>query len=280
MFAAVLIGLPLPLGALVNAAAVLAGGGLGLLLHRSLPDKYRRSAFVAVGLCTLLIGMQMALQAVNLLPVIFSMIIGGLLGEWWDLHSRLEQLSEALRRRLGSLASFEPARQATATEDLNSSPLDPDQQDGVNPESAAALPGSPAGRFSEGLITAFLVFCVGSMTIVGSFKEGISGDASLIYAKSLLDGFTSIALASTYGVGVIFSIIPLLIVQAGLTWLGYGVGGAVADSVVSQLTAVGGLLILALGLNLLEIKVIRVSNLLPALLVIVLLEYLLAWLGH
>lgn len=248
--------LPVPWGALVNAGAVLLGSLAGLLLHRSLPPKLRQAAFVAVGLSTILIGLQMALAARSLLPVIFSMIIGAVIGEALGLHERLEGLSERLRRRISTMRrgpAGEPAANASA-----------------QIETAPA-----AHSFSEGLLTAFLVFCVGSMTIVGSFNEGISGDASLIYAKSLLDGFTSIALASTYGIGVLFSIVPLLILQVGLTWLGAALGSSVPKEIISQLTAVGGLLVLALGLNLLEIRSIKVSNLLPALLVIVLIEYLL-----
>lgn len=252
-----------PLGALVNAAAVIIGSLLGLLLHRSMPERLKRIAFSAVGLCTLLIGMQMALQARSLLPVIFSMIIGGVIGEALDLHARLEALAEWLHRRV-------EGRQARA----GASPPDPDMQDAAAP--AAAAPR----RFSEGLVTAFLVFCVGSMTIVGSLKEGISGDASLIYAKSLLDGLTSIALASTYGIGVLFSFLPLLLLQAALTWLGALLGSGASEQMVAQLSAVGGLLILGLGINMLELRSIRVSNLLPALAVIVLIELGLQWLRH
>lgn len=278
------VDLPVPWGALVNAGAVLLGGSIGLLLHRSLPERLRRIAFTAVGLCTLLIGMQMALQSTNLLPVIFSMILGGVAGEALDLHGRFEACGDWLKARLriGPVgASTQAVAAVDRSKDFSASKPglvlpDPDQQDA---HSAAGETGSEP-RFSEGLLTAILIFCVGSMTIVGSLKEGISGDASLIYAKSLLDGFTSIALASTYGVGVLFSILPLLAVQFALTWLGAAAGSSVDQQTVSQLTAVGGLLILALGINLLELKVIKVSNLLPALLVIVLLESLLRWLGH
>jgi uncharacterized membrane protein YqgA involved in biofilm formation len=241
----------LPLGALVNAAAVLAGGAIGLLLHRALPDGLRRAAFTATGLCTLLIGMQMALKTSNLLAVIFAMILGSVIGEALDLQGRLEQLSETLKARLG--------RERGAS-------------DGADPGASAR---SKSSRFTDGLITAFLIYCVGSMTIVGSLQEGMTGDASLIYAKSLLDGFTSIALASTYGVGVLFSALPLLLIQSLLTWLGAGAGSAVGPGMVAQLTAVGGLLVLALGINILELAKLKVANLLPALLMVVLIEIVL-----
>lgn len=129
--------------------------------------------------------------------------------------------------------------------------------------------------FTEGLVTAFLIFCIGSMTIVGALNEGISGDKSLLLTKSMLDGFTSIALASTFGVGVLFSVIPMLVVQGGITVFAGLFQNLFSDILLAQLTATGGVLILGIGINLLEIKTIKVINLLPSLLVVLILTSLL-----
>jgi uncharacterized protein len=223
--------LVLPKGALVNAATVLVGSTLGLLLHRGLPEPLKRASLLATGLVTLLIGMQMALKVEELVSVVLCMLAGAILGELWQLEQRLERFGEALRARFAKAGGHE--------------------------------------RFSEGLLTALLIFCVGSMTIVGSLQEGMTGDASVIYAKSVLDGFTSVALASTYGIGVLVSAGPLLLLQGLLTWLGAALGQAVSAFVVAQLSAVGGVILLGLGIRVLELRRIAVANLLPALVLIV-----------
>jgi len=225
-----------PLGTLVNVVAVLIGGGAGLLLRSGLPDKLKLAVFQGIGLCTLVIGMQMALQIENLLILVFSLLLGGLLGVSADLQGRLEALSDRLKAR---------------------------------------LPGS-GERFTEGLVSAFLIFCVGSLTILGCMHEGLRGDASLLYTKSTLDCFMAAALASTYGVGVLFSVIPLFILQVGLTLLFGSLGGSVDAVVLANLTATGGTLIIGIGLNLLELTKLRLVNFLPALVMAVLLTLLLA----
>ncbi|HYD35156.1 MAG TPA: DUF554 domain-containing protein [Vitreimonas sp.] len=225
----------MPIGTFINIVAVVIGGVVGLLLNKNFPQKIQQIVFQGIGLCTLLIGMQMALQVKDPLILIFSILIGGILGEITRLEDRIENLSNMLKKRVGS------------------------QDEG----------------FTQGLVTAFLIFCIGSMTIVGALNEGISGDRSLLLTKSVLDGFTSIALASTYGIGVLFSVIPMLIFQGGLTVFASQFSDLFSQSLLLQLTATGGILILGIGINLLEIKKIKVVNLLPSLLVAVLLTVLL-----
>lgn len=225
----------MPVGTFINIAAVLIGGTLGLLLRKSFPQNIKTIVFQGLGLCTLLIGMQMALQVKDPLILIFSILIGGVLGELVRLDKRIETLSDALKSKL----KFK------------------DQ------------------GFTEGLVTAFLIFCIGSMTIVGALNEGISGDKSLLLTKSMLDGFTSIALASTFGVGVLFSVIPMLVVQGGITVFAGLFQNLFSDILLAQLTATGGVLILGIGINLLEIKTIKVINLLPSLLAVLILTSLL-----
>lgn len=228
----------LVLGTLVNAAAVIAGSLLGLLFHRRFPEKIRSIVFQGIGLTTLLIGMQMALKIDNLLILIFSILIGGMIGESLNLETQVNRLGERLKHQVHSRDD----------------------------------------RFIDGLVTAFLIFCIGSMTIVGSLDEGLRGDHSLLLAKSILDGFTSIALASTYGIGVLMSVIPLLVFQGGITALAVIAQPLFTPTLINQLTSIGGILILGLGLNLLEIKKIRIINLLPALVIGILLSGLRTWL--
>jgi uncharacterized membrane protein YqgA involved in biofilm formation len=226
----------LPIGTLVNVAAVLLGGSIGLLLRRGLPDKLKQAVFQGIGLCTLVIGMQMALQTKNLLILVFSILLGGLLGFAVELQGKLEALCDVLKVR---------------------------------------IPGS-GERFTEGLVSAFLIFCVGAMTIIGCMQEGATGNASLLYTKSTLDCFMGAALASTYGSGVLFSVIPLFILQTSLTLLGGWLGVSVGTDVLANLTATGGTLIIGIGLNLLELTRLRLVNLLPALVIAILLTLLFA----
>jgi len=219
----------LPLGTIVNAIAVILGSLLGLWLRHELPERLRAIVFQGIGICTLLIGMQMALKVQNLLVLVFAVLLGGLLGEWARLEDRLRGLGERLRQRMGSSEH----------------------------------------RFSEGLMMAFLIFCVGSMTVVGALEEGTRGNPQLLYVKSVLDGFTSIALAATYGIGVLFSVIPLLIYQVGLTLLAGAAEPLLSEVLISQMSAVGGVLILGIGINVLELKEVKVTNFLPALLVVI-----------
>ena len=226
----------MPLGTLVNTLAVVAGSLIGLLLQRTFPENIRTICFQGLGLCTLLIGVQMALQVENILILIFSILIGGMVGEGLNLHGRLIALGDAVKRkvRIGS------------------------------------------ERFTEGLITAFLLFCVGSLTIVGALEEGLNDDPSLLYTKSVLDGFAAVVLTVTYGWGVLFSALPLLLFQSAITLSAETLHPYLSELVISQLSATGGVIIIGLGINLLEIKELRITNMLPGLLIVILLTL---WLG-
>ncbi len=216
----------MPLGTIINVLAVILGSFLGLCLKSHIPPKIHQRVFQGIGLATLLIGLQMALKVENLILLIFSILFGAIVGEALDLEKRLDSLAEILKKKLKSQSS----------------------------------------SFTQGLITAFLIFCIGSLTILGALDEGIRGDHTLLLAKSTLDGFTSIALAATYGLGVMFSVIPMLIYQGTITLLARQFQNLFTPILINQLTAVGGILILGLGLNLLEIKQIKITNMLPALL--------------
>ena len=221
-----------PLGSVINALAILAGGALGLMLHGRLPEKMRQVVFQGLGLCVLVIGMQMALQGKNGLLVVLSVLIGGVVGEALNLEDRFAGLAGKLK----------------------------------------GLVRSSNTRFVDGMVNASLIYCIGAMAILGSFDEGIRGDHSILFSKSLLDGFASIALASTYGSGVLFSAFPVLIYQGLLTLFASSFQAYFSDYLIAQLTATGGTLILGIGINLLGLTVIRLSSLLPSLVAIVLLS--------
>jgi uncharacterized membrane protein YqgA involved in biofilm formation len=222
----------IPFATFVNVLAVLIGGSVGLILKSKFPEHIKKSIFTAIGLGTLVIGFKMAMETEQLLILIFSLIIGSVIGETLDLQSRASRFAKR----------FESKKDAS-------------------------------NKFAEGLVTTFILFCVGSMTILGAIDEGMRGDRTLILTKSVLDGFTAIALASYYGKSVLFSVIPLFIFQAGLTILASYFGSFVNPIYITEIAAVGGVLIIAIGINMLEIKTIKVLNFIPSLV----LAGILAW---
>lgn len=219
------------IGTLVNTGAVIVGSLVGLLVHARLPDRLVKIAFQGIGLFTIFIGINMATKTNSFLILIFSIVLGSIAGELIDLDKHLGNLSEKLKAKLHS-----------------------------NNE-----------KFTEGLVTAFLLWCMGSMTILGAMEEGFGNYPNLLLAKSVLDGFSSLALAASMGVGVMFAAIPLLIYQGGLTILAAFLGDFVSDPVIAEITAAGGLLLIGLGIDILEIKKLKILNMLPALVVAVVL---------
>ena len=223
----------LPIGTFVNMTTVTVGSLIGIALQQVFPANIQAIIFQAIGLGTILIGIQMSLKLPNgyMLIFIFSLILGGLLGEIIGIQEMLKSLGDLLKN------TFQ-----------------------VGDE-----------NFSEGMITAFLLFCIGSMTIVGAIEEGIQGKRELLFIKSTLDGITSIALASTYGIGILFSIFPMLIFQGGITVLANRLQGFFTEKIIAQLSAVGGVLIIGIAINMLQLGTINVEDLLPSLLVVVVL---------
>lgn len=225
----------LPIGTLVNAGAVLAGSLLGIRMKSFLPDHVKKIVFQAIGLFVLVLGIKMSLVSNDELKILFAIFLGGITGVVFKLDERIHHGADRLKKRLNI------------------------GQD----------------NFSEGMVTAFLIFCVGSMTIIGAFNEGLLGDRELLYTKSLLDGITALVLAASFGWGVAFSIIPLLIFQGALTLLAVYFESILSPNIITDLKAVGGILILGIGINILEIKQIKMMSLLPSLVWIVLIHLIL-----
>lgn len=222
------------IGTLVNTAGVIIGGTIGLLLKKSMPERVTSIYFQAIGLFTLAIGISMAVKMDQMLIVVGSLAVGSLLGEWMNLEAGAERMSEWLKKKFRI--------------------------------------GSE--KFSEGLITAFLLFCIGSMTVLGTIQEGTGGSSDLLFTKSLMDFFSAILLASAFGFGIVASAVPLLLFQGALTLLAMYAGSFFTPTIILGLTSVGGILLMGLGINILEIKRLRIMNMLPSLVVVVLLLWI------
>ncbi|MGI6359173.1 MAG: DUF554 domain-containing protein [Bacillota bacterium] len=212
------------LGTVVNAVAVLVGGTLGLLLSKGIADRYRETATFALGLAVVYIGLDSAAQTRNPVIMIASLVIGGLLGEWLRLDERLHRFAAGLEK----------------------------------------LFGASAGRFSEAFVTSTLVYCVGAMGIMGAIQSGLTGDHATLYAKSMLDGISSVFFASALGAGVLLSALPVFLYQGSITLGASWAAAWLTPPMQAEMNAVGGILILAIGLGILDIKRVRVANLLPA----------------
>lgn len=212
------------LGTLVNTLAIIAGSLIGLLFRKGLSEKYSRTIMHAVGLAVVLIGIKTALQTDAIMVIILSLAIGSALGELLGIEDRLEGLGNWIGRRLSK-----------------------DSQ-----------------GISKGFVSASLLFCVGAMAIVGSLESGLSGNHQTLFAKSVLDLLGSVFFASTLGIGVLFSAVSVFVYQGFITVTASFLRQFLVPEVVSQMSAIGGLLILAVGIGLLEIKKIKIGNMLPA----------------
>lgn len=225
------------IGTLLNVATVIIGGLVGLLLGNRLPEKMRQTVLSGLGLITLTLGVTMATQTRNILIPLFSVLIGGIIGEALGIENALERLGRWFEIRLGGLT-----------------------RTGAVAERAT---------MAQGFITASLVFCVGPLTILGSIQDGLMHDYTLLAIKSTLDGFAAMALAASLGAGVLLSAITVLGYQGCISLLalffGTALGGVTrATPWVVEMTATGGVVILSIGFILLDIKRIRAANLLPA----------------
>lgn len=230
------------LGTLINTAAVIAGGLVGLCLKNGLKKRIQDILMQACGIATVFIGASGALskmlvikdgqlETTGTMLLIFSLVIGGIAGEWLDIEQKMDILGEKIKKAVKA------------------------QNDNL---------------FVEGFVNVSLIICVGAMAIVGSIQDGISGDYSMLMAKAVLDLVIVLIFASTYGIGAVFSAVPIFIYQGSITLLAAFFGSFVSDVIVSDLSYVGSVLIFCVGINIAFGKRIRVGNLLPALIVPVL----------
>lgn len=227
------------IGTIVNILAIIVGSSLGLILNKRLPKRYIKTFFQVIGLFTIFLGVSMAIETTHILHMIMALITGAIIGEAMKIQQGVEKLGNYLK------VKFKIGNE----------------------------------KFTEGIVTAFLLYCIGSLTILGAIEAGLAGNQNLIYIKSLMDGVSSIALASALGVGVMFSVIPLLIFQGGITLLAMQFGDFFPEIMISEMSAVGGILLIGLGISILEIKKINVLNMLPALITILILLWLFPSIG-
>lgn len=220
------------LGTIVNGICIVAGTLLGRLF-RSIPDKMRETVMYGIGLAVMVLGLQMGFKSENFLIVILSLVGGAVLGEWWDLDGKLAAVGQWLENRMGSTGQ---------------------------------------GSVSQGFVTATLIFVIGAMAIIGALDSGIRLDHNVLYTKAIIDGFTALILATTLGIGVIFSAIPVVLYEGIIalfaTQINLLVPQALMDAFIAEMTAAGGIMICAIGMNLIGLTKIRVANLLPGILVV------------
>jgi len=217
---------------IVNAAAVLIGSLLGLLLRSRIKDSFKAIVQVGAGITSLIIGVQMALSGTRIVYLALSLIIGGILGEWWRIENGILSLGEKLKQTFAK--------------------------------------NSEGSEFGYGFLNASVLFCVGAMALVGSFRAGAEGNYDLILTKSVMDGFMAIVLTGAMGIGVGFSAISVLVYQGVLTLAAVWLKPVVTDLLLKELTGVGGALVVMIGINLLGLARLKTANFLPALLLIVL----------
>ena len=222
------------MGTLINAMAILIGGGLGLLFRKRFPERISRTALEVMGLFTILVGIKMALQGAELILGLVSLAVGSMLGEWINIEDRLEKFAFSLEGRF-HLTEYSSAK---------------------------------------GFIHASLLFCVGSIAIVGSITEGLQGDPSILITKAMLDGIISIPFAAGMGIGVLGSALPVLVYQGSLTVLASQLKAFFTPAIIQELTSVGGVIVMGIGVNILGLKKVRVGNLIPALFIIIFILYI------
>jgi len=221
-------------GTIVNTVSIIAGGSLGVILGHRLSDGLKTTVMQGLSLAVLLIGGQMALETNNPPVVIFSLLIGAVIGELLKIETRLNKFGEWIESKFSS----------------------------------------EGGSVAKAFVRTTLIYCVGAMAIMGAIQDGLTGDPSTLYAKSMLDGFSAIAFASTMGIGVIFSSLPVLLYQGLITLLASSVQAILTPEIIAEMTATGGLLIIGISINILEIAEIKVGNLLPSIFVAIGLSYL------
>ena len=213
-------------GVLVNVLTVLVGSTIGLLLKKQIPEKLTTAVMTAIGLCTVAFGVTGVIKGQNQLVMIISLVLGTIIGTLIDIDGKLTKIGDKLQKKKGE---------------------------------------NEKSTFSQGFVTASLLFCVGAMTIVGSMNAGISGDNQMLYTKSVLDLISSTMLGASLGIGVLFSSAFVLVFQGGLVALSMALGSFLNDFAVAELICAGSVMIIALGLNLIGITKIKVANLLPGL---------------
>lgn len=226
------------IGTIVNSLTIIAGSFAGFLSNvffkKGIPERINNTVMNGLSLCILLIGISQAMEVKNMLLVIISIVLGGIIGEIIDIDKWLKNLGDSLEKKLGGRG----------------------------------------GKVSEGFVSASLIFCVGSMAIIGSLESGLSGKYDILFAKSILDGVTAVIFSSSLGLGVALSSVSVFLYQGIITIASSFLKGILVGTVINNMTSVGGLLIIGIGLNMLKLTNIKLANLLPGILIPVIYQML------
>jgi len=220
----------IPTGTLFNVATVLLGSIIGLLFKKMISPELNKKVFFVMGLFTLVLGFSMAIKSTDFILMFLSIVFGTMYGEYCKLDQKIKKFTEKLKNKI------------RIKDD----------------------------KFTDGIVTAFLLFCIGSMTIVGAIDEGLGKNPEILYTKAVMDGISSIILASAFGIGVLFSVFPMLIFQGGITFFVFYYKDFLSLELIEHISAVGGVLIIAIGFKILGYKKINPINMLPALIVLIL----------
>ncbi|WP_422487108.1 DUF554 domain-containing protein [Gudongella sp. DL1XJH-153] len=212
------------MGTIVNSIAIVAGAMLGILLKKGIKEQYTSTIMDGMALAVVIIGIMGAMEMNNLIVVLASIVVGSIIGEKFDLDKKLENLGINMEKRFGKGDS----------------------------------------NFSKGFIMASLVYCIGAMAILGALESGLTGNHETLYAKSVLDGVSAVIFASTFGIGVAFSAIIVFVYQGAITLLASSVKDLLTPEVINEMSSIGGILIMAIGINILGIKKVKIANMLPA----------------
>ena len=212
------------LGSLVNAASIVIGSLVGVLINKGIKEEYKKLIMDGVALTVIIMGIMGAIESQNFILVIISMVLGSIIGQAIGIEEKLDKLGNRLEERFGKGNS----------------------------------------NFSKGFVTASLVYCIGAMAIIGALESGLTGNHSTLFAKAVLDWITAITFASTLGIGVAFSAVPVLLYEGFISLLASSLSSLFSTEAITEMSAVGGILIMAIGLNILGIRKINVGNMLPA----------------
>ena len=229
----------LGLGTIANSGAIVVGALCGVMLKKGLPQRWQETMMQAIAFCIVIIGVQMALKTTNIVITIFSLVIGAIIGESIDI----EELMRGFSLWVGN---------------------------------KVARSESVAAEIAKGFVNASILFCTGAMAIVGSIQDGLAGDYTTLFAKATLDGLISLIMAANLGIGVALSAVSVAVYQGSITLMAGAIEGMLSQQILAELTAAGGIMIMAIGTNMLELTKVRIANLLPGIIVsVVLAKYIL-----
>lgn len=259
----------------VNCATVIVGSLIGLIFSRKISNELSNIVSAAAGIVSLVIGLQMAFKYNSIIVLALALILGGILGSWWDIDGKILSLGKWLEKRFAKGG----ANSAQAAQSGAPAGADAENQAAQSGEASKAASAAPKKNFAYAFLNASVLFCVGAMAIIGSFKAGIDKDYTLIFTKSILDGFMAIVFTAAMGPGTIFSALSILVYQGLLTLSSTWIAPYISEAMLTEISATGGALIVMIGINLLQLRTLKTANYLPAIVLAALFVPVVALLG-